>query len=140
MYLGPLSGACMNKTITYEDIVDSTTGKDTGSSKKLVGLTKRNIKTRFNNHALNFSQWNGRRTTRLSNYACSLKEQGTNYKVRWKHWLNVNLIPAAVVSRVFLIWKDGLAEKVLWNHTTCLTSITECFGSCPHVTKYLLLV
>ena len=79
----PLEGNCMVKSIVYEARV-TYNENDTVQTKRYIGVTQRDFKSRFYNHISSFRYPYKRGTTRLSDFIWRLKEKGITYDLKWK--------------------------------------------------------
>ena len=73
----PLNGACLTANVVYEATV--TTSR---STKRYIGSTGSDFKSRFNSHTYSFAH-KGEKETELSKHIWSLKENNTPHEMTW---------------------------------------------------------
>jgi uncharacterized protein (UPF0335 family) len=77
----PLDGRCLTKNVIYR--ADVSTPSDPSKSKVYIGSTTRAFKVRYTEHKADFNNASGR-STKLSRYIWSLKEQKQKYNIKWQ--------------------------------------------------------
>ena len=75
----PLNNQCLISNIIYKATI--TTDKTT---KQYLGSTGNSFKQRYRNHKSSFNNINKRHTTELSNYIWNLKDNKTDFKIKWE--------------------------------------------------------
>ena len=75
----PLNGACLTESLVYK----ATVLAENHEPQTYIGMTEHNFKTQFRNHKMSFENPNYRSSTTLSKYIWNLKEDETNYKIKW---------------------------------------------------------
>ena len=126
----PLNGACLTESLVYKATVLAENHKP----QTYIGMTEHNLKTRFRNHKMSFENPNYRSSTTLSKYIWDLKEEETNYEIKW-----------SIVKRV-RAYKSGdaqchlcLQEKLCIlnaEKTTLLNKRSELLAKCRHRNKF----
>ena len=75
----PLNGACLTESLVYK----ATVLAENREPQTYIGMTEHNFKARFRNHKILFENPNYRSSTTLSKYIWDLKEEKTNYEIKW---------------------------------------------------------
>ena len=75
----PLNNQCLISNIIYKATI--TTDKTT---KQYLGSTGNTFKQRYRNHKSSFNNINKRHATELSNYIWNLKDNKTDFKIKWE--------------------------------------------------------
>ena len=75
----PLNGAWLTESLVYK----ATVLAENHEPQTYIGMTEHNFKTRFRNHKMSFENPNYRSSTTLSKYMWDLKEEETNYEIKW---------------------------------------------------------
>ena len=75
----PLNNQCLTSNLIYRAVI--TTDKTT---KHYVGSTGNTFKERYRNHKSSFNNTNKRHTTELANYIWNLKDNNTDFKIKWE--------------------------------------------------------
>jgi len=129
----PLDGRCLTESLIYQATVTHRNGKN---PETYIGLTEGPFKTRYNNHSSSFKYPTKRTSTELSNYIWSLKEEGTEYDIKW------NIICQA---NAYNISQDRCnlctAEKFYIIYHPCMSSLNnrrEIITTCRHSRKHTL--
>ena len=74
----PLKGECQTKSVVYQAQVTAN-----GGTESYVGITEGEFKTRYRNHLTSFNNASKKNSTELSKHIWSLKENNTNYNIKW---------------------------------------------------------
>jgi hypothetical protein len=77
----PFEGSCLSKNVIYR--ADVSIPSDPSKCKVYIGSTTRAVKVRCGEHKADCNNTSGR-STKLSKYILSLKEQNKEYNIRWK--------------------------------------------------------
>ena len=75
----PLNNECLVSNIIYKATVTSNK-----TTKQYIGSTGNTFKQRYRNHKSSFNNINKRHTTELANYIWNLKDNNTDYKIKWE--------------------------------------------------------
>ena len=76
----PLQNKCMSKDIVYKATISTCNTNDT---KHYIGMTSNTFKERFRNHIKSFNHKKYSNETELSKYVWHLKENNTDYTIKW---------------------------------------------------------
>ena len=76
----PLQNKCMSKDIVYKATISTCNTNDT---KHYTGMTSNTFKERYRNHIKSFNHKKYSNETELSKYVCHLKENNTDYTIKW---------------------------------------------------------
>ena len=76
----PLQNKCMSKDIVYKATISTCNTNDT---KHYIGMTSNTFKERYRNHIKSFNHKKYSNETELSKYVWHLKENNTDYTIKW---------------------------------------------------------
>ena len=118
----PLNGACLTANIVYEATVTTS-----GSTKRYIGSTGCDFKSRFNSHTYSFTH-KREKETELSKHIWSLKENNTPHEMTWSSLKHIpggaepqKLAKPAMKKRKRLLWPQRETfSKNVQNWTVCV--------------------
>ena len=126
----PLDGHCLTSNVIYQATVVTETSTDT-----YIGLTENHFKTRYRNHLASFRD-KSKNATNLSRYIWSLKENNSNYVLRWRILAGANpysktnkTCNLCITEKYFILCKPVLCS---------LNSRNKLVNTCRHAQKYNL--
>ena len=76
----PLQNKCMSKDIVYKATISTC---NTNDKKHYIGMTSNTFKERYRNHIKSFNQKKYSNETELSKHVWHLKENNTDYTIKW---------------------------------------------------------
>ena len=76
----PLQNKCMSKDVVYKATISACNTNDT---KRYMGMTSHTFKERFRNHMKSFNHKKNSNETELSKYVWHLKENNTDFTIKW---------------------------------------------------------
>lgn len=127
----PLQGECLTKSTIYQAQVTAN-----GTTETYVGLTEGTFKARYNNHKTSFNNASKRNSTELSKYLWSLKDNNTNYTLKWKilkqieAYSNTNKkCNLCIGEKYYILFKPELST---------LNKRNEIVSTCRHSRKFVL--
>jgi hypothetical protein len=128
----PLDGDCLRKSVIYQAAV---TTQD-NNTETYIGLTEGPFKTRYNNHTSTFRNESKRHSTELSSYIWRLKDQDTNFTIKWKIIRQARACKSGtgicglcLTEKYYIMYKPDMAT---------LNSRNELVSTCRHSRKYFL--
>ena len=77
----PFDGNCLQAAVIYQPKVTRT---DNNTHETYAGLTKKGFKMRYRNHTASFRNIASRKSTELSKYVWSLKDNNINHVITWQ--------------------------------------------------------
>ena len=123
----PMRGKCLAQSVVYQATV---TTNDNRPPQTYIGLTENTFKTRFTNHKATFNSSQKRNSTELSKHIWKLKENNTDYTIKWKILKHARAYNSAsnrcnlcLWEKYFIICKPQLAT---------LNKRNELVSSCRH--------
>ena len=127
----PMERNCQANSIIYQAEVTTKDSKET-----YVGLCDTEFKLRYNNHQCSFNHGKYRDTTQLSKHIWNLKDQNTEYQIRWKQ-----VKQAKSCTNTSKKCNLCLREKyyiICEQETATLNKRNELMSECRHSKKILL--
>ena len=131
----PVQNKCCQNNVIYQASITAANN----TKKVYIGSTKRNFKTRFNEHKASFPKENKTRpknNTQLANYLWSLKEKNIEYSIEWEILERVknnkNHLKLCILCNLERL-HIALADK-----RNILNKRNELITQCPHYLKDFL--
>ena len=122
--------SCRAENVVYEATVQTT-----NETKRYIGITANEFKTRYYKHRRDFKEKENMNSTALSKYIWEKKTRNEDYKISWKILKNVaqlkngNKMCRLCVTEAALIMKDKKDQ---------LNKRNEIMNKCRHQNKFLL--
>ena len=129
----PLQNQCLTANIIYRADVENNGNKGT---KIYFGLAETSFKARFANHNKDFNHEQYKKSTELSKYIWSLKENQITFRIRWSivekvyGRTKINFCPLSLAEKLHLIEH--------FNANPLLNKTNEFISGCRHQVKLLL--
>lgn len=128
----PLEGNCLTRSIIYQATV---TPHNNNKEETYIGLTENTFKTRFTNHKASFTH-RDKSNTELSNFIWKLKDNGTNYNIKWRVIAKAKTFDIAsnrcnlcIAEKFYIIYHPEMAT---------LNEHRGLISACRHTNKQLL--
>ena len=122
----PVDGKCEQEGIIYQATV---TKENDGTSETYVGLSKKSFKNRLSVHKTSFEHIRYRGATTLSNHIWNLKQEGTNFELKWR--ILAKSKPYSPSSKVCNLCNSEIFF-ILYKKLGSLNQRNEIFGYCQH--------
>ena len=132
----PLDGKCRVSGVVYQATVKSTDQQDNTTTETYVGLADTPFKQRLANHKQSFEKEKLKKSTELSKYIWSLKDNHKQYTISWKI-----LGKASSYSNITKRCNLCLLEKfyiICHKGKATLNRRSELVNHCRHAKKFLL--
>ena len=129
----PANGECLSENVIYKAEV---TEISTQNTQCYVGLTGDTFKTRYRNHVKSFKNSKYQNETCLSNFIWKLKNEKTDYDVKWKI-IDRGSTYTPVTDRCNLCLKEKYYLLRFTNDYT-INNRNEFGNSCRHYKKLLI--
>ena len=128
----PLNGQCLTKNIIYTATV---TDKDNENNEKVyIGMCETAFKDRFYNHNMSLKNRRYESKTELSKYIWSLKDNNTNYEIKWSIYKKTPGY-SNISKRCGLCTAEKVAIITFPNKNKLLNKRTELISKCRHETS-----
>ena len=129
----PLAGTCLSKSIVYQ--ADVSTPYD-GQTKSYIGITANQFKDRYRNHVKSFEHKKYEKSTELSKYIWSLKENNRQFSIKWSILKHARAYkPGSSSCGLCLEEKLQIMKR---KHKNLLYKRNEFFSKCRHVKGHLI--
>ena len=125
----------VSKRCDTENIVYKASVKTENDTKTYIGLTANTFKKRWYGHQESFRNAKNKTSTALSSYIWKLKENSTDYEIKWDIIKKVKKNQYA--SQCCRLCTTEAAE-IMKNKENPLNKKSEMMGSCRHRYKYAL--
>ena len=122
----PLSGNCVVENVIYEATVTTP-----HAEKKYVGSTGGFFKKRWYKHISDFNNKKQRLSTELSKYIWKLKDDKTDFKIKWKILRKIRQ-KGETIKKVCTTCNLEKLEIALADKRKCLNKRSELVGKCIH--------
>ena len=129
----PLQGQCLTRSIVYQATV---TRADNNRTESYVGITANDFKQRFNNHTSNFTNRDQWKTTALSKYIWSLRDQNIQYSVKWRILKRRRAYTSATKKCYLCMYEKFII--LCKPHLATLNKRNEILATCRHRAKFKL--
>jgi len=127
----PLNGKCLSECTVYSAEVDCASGKKT-----YFGACEGQFKSRYYNHIKSIKNRTYEKETELSKYIWTMKDQGTDYKIKWD--IKAKCLPYQCGSRRCDLCTTEKMTIARENPDCMLNKRSEIVSKCRHSNKFLL--
>jgi hypothetical protein len=127
----PMERNCQANSIIYQAEVTTKDSKET-----YVGLCDTEFKLRYNNHQCSFNHGKYRDTTQLSKHIWNLKDQNTEYQIKWKQVKQAKSYTNTSKKCNLCLWEKYYI--ICKQETATLNKRNELMSECRHSKKFLL--